>query len=342
MNYTVVSLFTGCGGLDYGFAKMGFNIIFANDFNNFACETYHHNFQNIFSHNTSYLIHGDINNHFNSIPDGATLLIGGAPCQSWSLMGNRQGADDERGKLFFKTVDVLEVKKPKYFIFENVKGLLSHDGGQSFSKLLKKIAAAGYEYHYKTFNMSEYGVSQRRERVIIFGKQIGSPLDLSQLHPIKNTTNTFILDELLKSIPSGLSNSETTSGIGKSDEFGKILKPGENLKNISDAELLMRFANIGVIDPPKRIKGFRPVYKLHSSTVAPTMVFNAGTNVPYHPWQDRRLTVREAATIQGFPLDFEFKGPIVEQYKQVANAVPPIFSIQLAQQFLNQVTKGDK
>lgn len=339
-NFSVVSLFTGCGGLDYGFAKLGFNIVFANDFNKFACETYKHNFKHF--HDTSYLIEGDINKYFDSIPQDVTVLIGGAPCQSWSMMGNREGANDERGELFFKTVEALAIKKPKYFIFENVKGLLSHDNGRSLANLLQKISDAGYEYHYKLFNMSEYGVSQRRERVIIFGKQIGDTLDLTQINPIKSTANVMVLDELLKSIPSGLSNSEITPGRGKSDQFGKILRPGENLKNISDEELESRFINIGVVIPPTRMKGFRPVYKLHPSDIAPTMVFNAGTNVPYHPWQDRRLTVREAATIQGFPCDFEFKGPIVEQYKQVANAVPPTFSVQLAQQLLNQLTKGDK
>ncbi len=336
---TVVSLFTGCGGLDFGFAKAGFKIVFANDFNRFACETYKRNFSSIFNHDISYLVEGDINKHFDSIPENATLLIGGAPCQSWSLMGNRKGADDKRGDLFFKTVDALSVKTPRYFIFENVKGLLSHDNGKSFEHLLNRITQAGYEYNFQLFNMSEYGVHQRRERVIIWGKKIGELMNLESLVPAKSNFGALILEDLLNQIQETLPNSEITYGGSKTVAFGKTLRPGENLKNVSEIELKRRFAQAGVHNPPQKIKGHRPVYRLNPFLVAPTMVFNNGTNVPWHPWKDRRLTVREAATIQGFPLNFEFMGKFQEQYKQVANAVPPTFSELLANQFLNQLKK---
>lgn len=338
-NFTVVSLFTGCGGLDFGFAKSGFNIVFANDFNRFACETYRHNFKSLFNHDVSYLVEGDINKYFDSIPANATLLIGGAPCQSWSTMGNRKGAADKRGDLFFKTVDALAVKTPRFFIFENVKGLLNHDEGKSFQQLLDRIIKAGYEFHYQLFNMSEYGVNQRRERVIIWGKRIGEQIDLVDLVPAKSNRGAQVLEDILKQIKGQLPNSEKTDGGSKIATFGKVLRPGENLKDVSEIELSKRFTQVGNMCPPAKIKGHRPVYRLNPFVVPPTMVFNNGTNVPWHPWEDRRLTVREAATIQGFPFTFEFKGKLQEQYKQVANAVPPKFSELIASQFINQLTK---
>jgi DNA (cytosine-5)-methyltransferase 1 len=286
------------------------------------------------------LVEGDINRHFNSIPENATLLIGGAPCQSWSLMGNRKGADDKRGELFFKTVDALSIKKPRFFLFENVKGLLSHDNGKSFANLLDRITQAGYEYHFQLFNMSEYGIHQRRERVIIWGKRIGEAINLESLVPPKANFGALVLEDLLSQIHDTLPNSEVTQGGSKVGAFGKILRPGENLKNVAEIELKRRFAQAGITNPPQKIMGHRPVYRLNPFLVAPTMVYNNGTNVPWHPWKDRRLTVREAATIQGFPLTFEFMGKLQEQYKQVANAVPPKFSEQLANQFIKQL-KGE-
>ena len=288
MGAKLVSLFTGCGGLDYGFAKAGFDIVFANDFNSFACETYRKNFIKFHS-DVSYLINGDINKYFDSIPSNVDLLIGGAPCQSWSMMGNRKGAEDKRGDLFFKTVDALNDKKPRFFIFENVKGLLSHDDGRSFQGLLDKITDAGYSSHYETINMSEYGVPQRRERVIIWGKRLDEAVNLMSLVPPKASRIARVLEDVLNSIPDGLLNTEESEGGPKVSIFGKILRPGENLKDLSEHELKRRFVKAGVVDPPSKIKGHRPVYRLNPFTVAPTMVFNDGTNVPWHPWKDLEL-----------------------------------------------------
>jgi DNA (cytosine-5)-methyltransferase 1 len=340
--FKVISLFSGCGGLDFGFAKAGYEIIFANDFNRFACETYRHNFTNIFGHDCSYLVKGDINKLFDQIPEGADVMIGGAPCQSWSMMGNRKGADDIRGQLIFKQIEVLKEKKPRTFIWENVKGILSHDEGNSFNSLIELIQQAGYEVHFQVCNLSEYGVSQRRERVIIWGKPIDSKIDLLACVPRKASRRALKLGDLLTSIDPTLSNHEnqnlTTGGKAK-EIFGEILRPGENLANLKDVEIARRFAIKGIQNPPSRIKGFRPLYRLASNEVAPTMVFNNGTNIPWHPWKDRELSVAEAAAIQSFPIEFIFKGKLQEQYKQVANAVPPAFSTLLAQSLLNQLTK---
>lgn len=341
-NKKVVSLFSGAGGLDYGFAKAGFEIVFANDFNRFACETYRHNFSKIFDHDCNYLVEGDINKLFDSIPANPDVLIGGAPCQSWSLMGNRAGAADPRGQLLFKQVDVLINKKPRLFIWENVKGLLSHDSGSSFELLLSMVASAGYRTHFRLFNMSEYGIPQRRERVLIFGTPIEETIDLYKCIPEKSSSRAQVLSQLLASldaIPTASTNHNIDFATKPKDLFGSILRPGENLRDLSDADIALRFSNKGIKNPPPRIKGRRPVYRLSPNEIAPTMVFNNGTNIPWHPWKDRPLSVREAAMIQTFPLTFEFKGKLQEQYKQVANAVPPKFSELLANTVLKQLNK---
>lgn len=339
-NKTVVSLFSGAGGLDFGFAKSGFEIVFANDFNRFACETYRANFSTFFGHSCSYLVEGDINKLFDQIPASPDVFIGGAPCQSWSMMGNRKGAEDIRGQLLFKQVEVLKNKKPRLFVWENVKGLLSHDEGRSFGLLLSMIKEAGYRFHYQVFNMSEYGVPQRRERVIIFGTPVDETINLLECVPPKASRRAQALSDLIIFLQAHLAtmpNHNIDTGTKTKDLFGSILRPGENLRDLTDSEIAIRFARKGITDIPPRIKGHRPVYRLSPNEIAPTMVFNNGTNIPWHPWEDRPLSVREAATIQTFPLTFEFKGKLQEQYKQVANAVPPAFSMQLAQTILNHI-----
>ena len=339
-SYKVVSLFSGAGGLDYGFANEGFEIVFANDFNRFACETYRHNFSRIFGHNCSYLKEGDINGLFDSIPEGADILVGGAPCQSWSMMGNRKGADDDRGKLLYKQVEVLADKRPRMFVWENVKGLLSHNNGDSFKLLLKLIEEAGYEAQHRIFNMSEYEVPQRRERVLIFGKLVGEDIDLSGCIPAKAPRRALHLQELLMTADHKLlSHTNHNRGPqGKAREvYGAILRPGENLAFLTDEDIAVRFAARGITSPPARLRGHRPIYRLRPNETPPTMVFNGGANVPWHPWEDRSLSVREAAIIQTFPFAFEFKGGLKEQYKQVANAVPPLFSSLLAQAIHKQL-----
>ncbi len=344
---TVVSLFTGAGGLDLGFVKTGFEIVFANELEDFACETYKYNFSKY--HDTSYLKCGDLENYWNDIPKNQTLLIGGPPCQSFSMAGNRKGLDHSNGNLFISTVQHLPLINPRLFILENVQGLLTFPDGDNnpLQIILSEITKAGYECIYKLFDLSEYGVNQRRKRVIFFGKKIGDPINLAGLVPRISSTSALNVDHLLKAIPAGLEGDEFSKPNNVQRIFGQIIAPGENLNSIlrlGEDEIKNRLLRKGLLDDPKlplengkpRIpKRGQDIQRLDPYKVAPTMCFNKGTTVHWHPWINRSLTVREAATIQSFPFDFEFKGKKLEdKYLQIANAVPPVFSEVLAKQLL--------
>lgn len=348
----VASLFSGCGGLDYGWHTDQSEVVFANDFNKHACNSYRKNYERLLGQECDHLLEGDINKLWEKIPEGIDVLLAGAPCQSWSSMGARRGFDDKRGNLFLKTIDIVKTKKPNFFVFENVKGLLSHDRGKSLDKILELIDSAGYDLVYRVVNFSEYGVHQSRHRVIMWGKRRDIEIDLNCLIPKKRGFTPFKVEEVLKIINRKnlqLMNSEYIES--KGFKWASLLLPGENLSNLDDGLIKERYRNkykkiitTDLFD--KKPKGIRPVYRLDPNRVAPTMVFNDGTNIPWHPWFDRVITVREAATIQGFPLDFEFVGKFQDQYRQVANAVPPIFSSKLANQFIktitNQATNSNK
>ena len=331
--YKIASLFTGIGGLEYGFTKdENFDIVFANDFDHWACETYRCNHVNA----ESYLKEGDIKDYINNIPDH-DILLGGFPCQPFTLAGHRKGFDDNRGLEFFNCVKALTLYKPKFFYFENVKGILSHDKGKTLSRVLEELNNCGYKVENKLVRMSNYGVSQHRERVIFIGVRNDLPYKPIDLYP-SQCGGAKSLRELLKDFPP-LSDTQTSDLINHNYHYGtsrkmhwiKLLKEGENLYHLEEDEIRHRERELN-LEPaviPKSIMGYR---RLDGNQISPTMMFG-NTCLPIHFEEDRSISVREAAYVQSFPLDFEFKGGISYQYKQVGNAVPPVFGSLLAEQF---------
>jgi len=164
----VVSLFSGCGGLDLGFINAGFEIIWANDVLVDAVETYK---KNIGSHITL----GDITKIPSSkIPNDFDVLIGGFPCQGFSIANNKRSMEDKRNFLYKEMLRVLRDKKPKFFLAENVKGLLSMNKGQVIKMIIKDFEDLGYKVDYKLVNTADYGIPQQRERVLIIGNRLGT------------------------------------------------------------------------------------------------------------------------------------------------------------------------
>lgn len=332
----VVSLFSGCGGLDWGFHNnLNFEIVFANDFNHFACETYRQNFNN-----PEYLKEGDIKLHLNSLPDH-DVLIGGFPCQAFTLAGKRRGFEDPRGLEFFSACKAIENKKPKIFILENVKGILNHDNGQTLIRVLDELAKLGYKVYHELIKMREYGVPQLRERVIFFGVRSDIEIDPKTLVPPKPKIDMkdLILSKQLEQFKGltkdtegklGYSNHNYHIGNGTTKlHWIKILKEGESLSDLSENEIANRELSLGLQNKrpiPKTRDGYR---RLKGDKIAPTMMFG-NSCLPIHPSEDRSLSVRESAWIQSFPLNFIFKGGTSYQYKQIGNAVPPKFSVILA------------
>lgn len=165
--HKIVSLFSGCGGLDLGFIQQGFEVIWANDFFKEAVETYKYNIGN-------HIVFGDITQiPSEEIPNDFDVLLGGFPCQGFSIANNKRSMEDERNFLYKELLRVLKDKQPKFFVAENVKGILSMQKGKVIEMIVNDFKALGYEVEYRLLKASDYGVPQHRERVVIIGNRLG-------------------------------------------------------------------------------------------------------------------------------------------------------------------------
>lgn len=188
--FKVISLFSGAGGMDLGFKKAGFDIIWANDFFKEATETYKLNIGN-------HIVYGDITKiPSEHIPDEPDVIIGGFPCQGFSIANKKRSMTDERNSLYKEMLRVIKDKQPKFFVAENVKGILSLEKGQVFQMIISDFEKLGYKVDYKLLNAAEYGVPQKRERVIIIGNRIG----VANIFPRKTHTLELNNETLLPAL----------------------------------------------------------------------------------------------------------------------------------------------
>ncbi len=193
--YKIASLFSGCGGLDLGFIQAGFEVVWANDFFKEAVETYKANIGD-------HIIYGDITQIPSSeIPNDIDIVLGGFPCQGFSVANTKRSMEDERNFLYLELIRLIKDKKPKFFIAENVKGLLSMQGGKVIDMIIKDFEALGYNVDKELLKASDYGVPQNRERVVIIGNRLGlkNPFPI-KTHKEKNTSlDNTLFDDNLKS-----------------------------------------------------------------------------------------------------------------------------------------------
>ena len=302
----IISLFSGCGGLDLGFKRAGFEIIWANDIFVDAVETYK---KNIGEHINTI----DISNiDASKIPD-CDGIIGGFPCQGFSMANMERTLDDSRNKLYLEFVRIVSNKKPKFFIAENVKGILTLGKGAVFEKIKSDFANAGYEVHHKLLNAADYGVPQKRERVVIFGIRS----DIAQ-----NVDVCF---------PAVATHAKDPASL-------ETIKPwvscGEALKDIPEPSNTSNLLNHTGSKYKLRFNGYLGHREINPDAPAPTITARGddkgGVVIIHHPNNHRRMTVREAALIQSFPLDFFFVGTNTSAYRQIGNAVPPLFAEHIA------------
>ena len=298
--FTAVSLFCGAGGLDQGFDRAGFKTIWANDFNADACETFR-----LWS--KAKVVCGDVSKiESDSIPD-SDIMLGGFPCQGFSLSGPRR-IDDSRNVLYKQYVRILKDKRPLAFVGENVKGLLTMGDGKIIEAIIAAFHKCGYLVRYKLLNAADYGVPQDRERVIIVG--LREDLRLGE----------FVFPEMSKC------RATLRDAIGS---MGKARK-----QDVCDAPFSPRYMSRNRKREWSEVSFTIPAMAkqvaIHPSS--PDMIKIGKDDWRFgDPGKTRRLSWREAAAIQTFPRTMEFCGDLTSKYKQIGNAVPVLLAEKIAQ-----------
>lgn len=300
----VVSLFSGAGGLDFGFIKAGHQILWANDLYRDAVETYQKNIGN-------HIVCEDISKISTSdIPD-CDIVIGGFPCQGFSVANTKRHVDDERNVLYKQLLRVIRDKNPKFFLAENVKGILIIGKGKVFQMILDDFQSIGYNVQYRVLNAADYGVPQTRLRVII----VGVRKDVHFEYKYPSPTNS---KDGANGLPRWVSVSDA-------------------LKDIPDPDLPNNLPNHNYSKYKLSFNGYIGHRPLNPDMPAPTVTARGddkgGVVILPHPTAARRMSCRELATIQSFPLDYEFQGNRSSVYRQIGNAVPVLLGYAVAKQF---------
>lgn len=308
----VVSLFSGAGGLDLGFKMAGHEIIWANDLYEDAVETYKHNLGN-------HIICEDISKiDTEEIPE-CDIVIGGFPCQGFSVANMKRHEADERNALYKQLIRVIDAKKPKFFLAENVKGLTNFAKGTVFQMILNDFSSLGYKVSYRVLNAADYGVPQTRQRVIIIG--VRNDIDFEYIFPTP------------------------TNSKGGEDGLPKWVSVGEAMSVIPDPDLPNDLPNHDYSKYKLQFNGYLGHRALDPEKPAPTVTARGdnkgGVVILPHPNAQRRMSCRELAAVQSFPLDYEFFGNRSSVYRQIGNAVPPLLGYAVANVF-NQYEGSDK
>lgn len=311
----VISLFSGCGGLDLGFSQAGFKIVWANEYDKTIWETYQLN------HPETQLDKRDIRKIPSSEIPKCIGIIGGPPCQSWSEAGAKRGINDSRGQLFHEYIRILKDKQPLFFLAENVSGILAARHKQAFDSILSLFAEAGYRVNFQLLNAHHFNVPQERKRVIIVGYQekLGGCFNFPQSGKKILTLKDAIYD-LRKIEPEELKNTDLVEHSSQD----KTVSNHQYLAG-SFSSIYMSRNRVRTWDEPSfTIQAGARHAPLHPQ--ANKMVFiekDKWKFDPNSPKPYRRLSVRECARIQTFPDNFIFQyNKIANGYKMVGNAVP--------------------
>lgn len=300
----VVSLFSGAGGLDLGFIQAGHKIIWANDLYEDAVNTYRKNIGN-------HIVCEDISKiAAEDIPD-CDIVIGGFPCQGFSVANTKRHIGDERNELYKQLIRIITAKKPKFFLAENVKGLTNLAKGAVFKMILNDFSEMGYKVSYKVLNAADYGVPQTRLRVIIVG--VRNDIDWEYTFPAPTNTQ------------------------GGSAVLPDWVSVSKALADIPDPDQPNGLPNHTYSKYKLNINGYLGHRLLDPDKPAPTVTARGdsrgGVVIHPHPNGLRRMSCRELASVQSFPLTFEFCGNNSSVYRQIGNAVPPLLGYAVAKQF---------
>ena len=336
----VISLFSGCGGLDLGFERAGFHVPVANEFDPTIYETFKVN------HPKTHLIEGDVRQvtkddiapYIDGEVDG---IIGGPPCQSWSEAGALRGIEDARGQLFFDYIRILKEFRPKFFLAENVSGMLANRHNEAVQNILAMFEDAGYDVTLTLVNAKDYGVAEERKRVFYIGFrkdlniQFKCPKGSTEDDDTKLTLRDIIWDLQETAVPAGPRNHHNPAAVNNNEYFTGAFSPIFMSRNRVKSWDEQGFT----------VQASGRQCQLHPS--APKMVKFDKNDCRFVEGQEhlyRRMTIREVARVQGFPDDFQFIYTETNTaYKMIGNAVPVNLAYEIAVAIMMHLNgEGDK
>ncbi len=361
----IVDLFCGAGGLSLGFIQEGYIISLANDIEPCCIDTYSHNHPET---PRKHIVLGDIKNVISNIHNllrfsDVDVVVGGPPCQGFSMANRQRLIDDPRNHLYKSYIDVLKIVKPKFFVMENVKGMLS-----VANQVKEDFEAIGYTVSARVLNARSFGVPQNRERLIFVGNRLGYDNEaiLNQIEAYGSQQTSRVLNDALYGLrplqasrnknstsdESDLCGHIITSSIGLTNDYINTINQNRTIpfvfnhkaryNNDRDIEIYSRLNPGDKSDDPKiadimpyarRNNIFKDKYfKLEPDKVCKTITAHMkfDCNMYIHPTQARGLTPREAARVQSYPDDYFFRGSYTKTYMQVGNSVPPLLGRAIA------------
>ena len=304
--------------MDLGFVQAGYQVVWANDFNEDAGKTYKRNFGN-------HMHVGSIQDMDLSRLPQADIITGGFPCQDFSMIWKRGGIETERGNLYTYFVEAVRQVKPKIFVAENVKGLLTANGGKAIERIIEDFTALGYKVHKDLYNFADYGAPQLRERVLIVGVRNDVSFNYSKPAPIRDPQNYVTAGEALKGVEAVPHNNEKINIKPRTQKIIQLIPEGKNFSAIpKDSEFYVK----GMISHVYR--------RLDRNKPSTTIIAGGGGGTwGYHFEEPRPLTNRERARLFGYPDDFVFEGTVTEVRRQIGNSVPPVAAHEVAKYLLN-------
>lgn len=314
--YRVVSLFAGIGGFDIGFQNAGFDIIWANDFDKYACETYKANVGD-------NIVCDDIRNQLKNIPDH-DILIGGFPCQPFSTLGKLKGFEDDRGTMFFYIKQIAAEHDTKILVLENVKNIMHHNNGKTFKRIINELEKMGYYCNYDIMNTANFGIPQRRNRmyIVAFNKKYfpKKKFTFPDAQELKLTTQDLLDEKVDEKYFISKKMLPTILGEGTK---GYIVKP--------------------TIDMPISKTLTATMHKMHRASQDNYFTDNINSvGISENKSNIRKLTPNECRKLQGFPSDWKQVVSDTQAYKQFGNAVTVDVSYNVAKNLMNYIDENGK
>ena len=334
--YNTIELFAGAGGLALGVENAGFNTLGLIEFDKDACDTLKKNRPGwrVICDDIANISKLNLEDYFGIKKYELDLLSGGAPCQAFSYAGKRLGLEDARGTLFYHYAVFLEKLQPKMFLFENVRGLLTHDHGKTYQTMLNIFENAGYDIKKQVLNAWDYGVAQKRERLITIGIRKDLKNKICFRFPSKHNYRP-VLRDILQDVP----KSPGAQYSDKKRKLFELVPPGGYWKDI-DPDLAKEY-----MKSCWNMEGGRTGILRRLSMDEPSLTVLTSPSQKQtercHPLEARPFTVRENARCQSFPDSWEFCGSLMSQYRQVGNAVPVNLAYEVADMIYDAL-EGEK